>query len=652
MSVATGGHRGPRAEIRRVFLSSTFLDLEERRRQVIEAIEGFEDLKCVAMERFTATAQPALETCLAEARDADLFLGILAYRYGWIPDGQTKSITELEHDAAHAAGIDRLMFVVDERKRPMIPELDADPGPERWTQQGRLATFKQRLSATGITPRPFGNDTDLITRVLTAIAQWRDLKRLPPVDAPVHGERELEREREQQAEMRYRDALLAEHRYLRFVGFTSKQRAPMSLEELFVPLLASARSAVRAGIETDPDLESPPDERGAKRFASSDDGIQLAQCLALAQAKGRRGAVIEGRPGAGKTTHLRRLCFGLLNQGPGILGLEDGQGAPSWLPVFIPLRSIRKEDFESGLAAVIARALPEHCGLDEAFTRRLIERGHLVLLFDGLDEAPPERRESFAAWLEGQLENCAHSVFILTTRPAGYSKATRATLAELALDFEIQPLSDEQIREFVNRWYRLHETTSSELDHAAAVARGAKAAQELLDRLAQPAMRAGRILEMTANPLLLTIICLVHRDGGSYLPDDAARLYAEASQVLLESWRRAKGLEVELSADRAGSVLRPLARFLHEQPGRTSASAAEIAKVIAGPLKEIRWTRTPDDFLCAIRDESGLLVGLGDDRFAFLHLGFQEYFTALEIHARIAEHAPRRRPRAGRAAAR
>ncbi|MFO1050619.1 MAG: DUF4062 domain-containing protein [Planctomycetota bacterium] len=146
--------------VHKVFLSSTFLDQEERRRHIIAAIESFEDMKCVAMERFTATTHPALETCRKGASEADLFIGILAYRYGWIPDGEQKSITELEHDAAHAAGVDRLMFTIDPRKRPMIPEVDADPMPDRWARQQMLDTFKGRLSGTGITARTFSDDTE------------------------------------------------------------------------------------------------------------------------------------------------------------------------------------------------------------------------------------------------------------------------------------------------------------------------------------------------------------------------------------------------------------------------------------------------------------------------------------------------------------
>jgi len=53
----------------------------------------------------TASTRPTVEECLRYAREADLLVGIIAWRYGWEPDG-TKSITEMEYEAAEQ----RLMF--------------------------------------------------------------------------------------------------------------------------------------------------------------------------------------------------------------------------------------------------------------------------------------------------------------------------------------------------------------------------------------------------------------------------------------------------------------------------------------------------------------------------------------------------------------
>ena len=78
-----------------VFISSTFLDNEERRKLVEDAILR-SGMHPVGMERFTASANPTVDECRRQARECDVYLGIIAHRYGWIPDGVDISITELE----------------------------------------------------------------------------------------------------------------------------------------------------------------------------------------------------------------------------------------------------------------------------------------------------------------------------------------------------------------------------------------------------------------------------------------------------------------------------------------------------------------------------------------------------------------------------
>ena len=73
------------------------------------------------MEIFPASTESTVNECLRYAEEADVLLGIIAWRYGWEPDGE-KSITEMEYDAAK----ERLMFQIDPDV-PVKPEKDFDP---------------------------------------------------------------------------------------------------------------------------------------------------------------------------------------------------------------------------------------------------------------------------------------------------------------------------------------------------------------------------------------------------------------------------------------------------------------------------------------------------------------------------------------------
>jgi hypothetical protein len=124
----------------KVFVSSAYVDNIERRKVVQDAITMAE-MVWHGMEIFTAGTRTTVEECLRCAREADVLVGIIAWRYGWIPENCEKSITEMEYDAAK----ERLMFVIDPQL-PVNPEEDFDPLPERFEKQQKLCEFQQRFS--------------------------------------------------------------------------------------------------------------------------------------------------------------------------------------------------------------------------------------------------------------------------------------------------------------------------------------------------------------------------------------------------------------------------------------------------------------------------------------------------------------------------
>jgi len=78
----------------RVFLSSTFTDLAEYRRTVQGAIRQLGTVD-VSMEHFGARDERPADECVRLVRqESDLFVGIYAYKYGYVPDGADVSISE------------------------------------------------------------------------------------------------------------------------------------------------------------------------------------------------------------------------------------------------------------------------------------------------------------------------------------------------------------------------------------------------------------------------------------------------------------------------------------------------------------------------------------------------------------------------------
>ena len=82
----------------KVFISSTYQDLIDYRAAAIEAVEGT-SYQAVKMEVFGARSDEPLNACLQEIEQCDLFIGIYAHRYGYVPDSSNISITEMEYQA-------------------------------------------------------------------------------------------------------------------------------------------------------------------------------------------------------------------------------------------------------------------------------------------------------------------------------------------------------------------------------------------------------------------------------------------------------------------------------------------------------------------------------------------------------------------------
>jgi len=95
-----------------VFISSTSEDLQEHRAAVKSAIERLE-LRPIDMQNFGSQSGNALDISLEQVSKSDIFIGIIAHRYGYVPQGMEKSVTEQEYDEALRRNIPRLMYLVD-----------------------------------------------------------------------------------------------------------------------------------------------------------------------------------------------------------------------------------------------------------------------------------------------------------------------------------------------------------------------------------------------------------------------------------------------------------------------------------------------------------------------------------------------------------
>ena len=97
----------------KIYISSTYSDLVEHRQQVYDILRKMR-YDVMAMEDYVATDQRPLDKCLADVISCQVYVGIFAWRYGYIPPGQEQSITELEYRQAGQSDLERLIFLLHE----------------------------------------------------------------------------------------------------------------------------------------------------------------------------------------------------------------------------------------------------------------------------------------------------------------------------------------------------------------------------------------------------------------------------------------------------------------------------------------------------------------------------------------------------------
>ena len=151
---------------KRVYVSSTYMDLVDHRAAVKTALERAQfDVEC--MEKYPAFDERPQDKCLEDVAQCDYYLLILALRYGFQPpkDNPKKlSTTQLEYEEAVRKGKPCLVFLLDE-DHPWPPKR-ADPNWQ--SPKSKIARFRQRVGL-GRGVRTFTTPDSLANAVLQAL---------------------------------------------------------------------------------------------------------------------------------------------------------------------------------------------------------------------------------------------------------------------------------------------------------------------------------------------------------------------------------------------------------------------------------------------------------------------------------------------------
>lgn len=127
-----------------VFISSTFADLEEERKEVMEAIIN---LNCfpAGMEMFPAADIEQFEYIKTIIDQSDYYILVIAGRYGSVTE-DGKSYTEKEYEYAIEKGIPVLVFVKKDIENIPVNKTDNSPELKERLLEFRKNVMKNRLA--------------------------------------------------------------------------------------------------------------------------------------------------------------------------------------------------------------------------------------------------------------------------------------------------------------------------------------------------------------------------------------------------------------------------------------------------------------------------------------------------------------------------
>jgi hypothetical protein len=331
--------------------------------------------------------------------------------------------------------------------------------------------------------------------------------------------------------------------------------------------------------------------------------------------------VILGDPGLGKSTLLQHLS------------LDWAEGASQLIPFLVELRKYtRDHSHPRSFLEFLESGTWSCCHLAQGELDRYLREHQATVLFDGLDEVfDPSLRGNIVAEIISFVRDYPAARVIVTTRVVGYAVGSPNPELFRAAGFRqltLQDFNDEEIGEFISKWYAAAISDATERD-------------QLAGRLTKDIAGSSSIRELAGNPLLLTMMALLNRR--KHLPRERLKLYEACAELLVEGWDAARHLErsVYLTHDDKIEILQRIAyEMQHERHGLGGNMISEkrLRLILVSALgdRDIENPRmVADKIVSALAERDFMLCSVGDEQFSFVHRTFLEYFCAKEFRSHL-----------------
>jgi hypothetical protein len=297
--------------------------------------------------------------------------------------------------------------------------------------------------------------------------------------------------------------------------------------------------------------------------------------------------VLIANAGAGKTTSLQHYAY---LQAKALL---DNPCELRPLPLYVELRYYQASLWQLIMAALqVGGQQPSY---DENRLRREIAEGKWVLLLDGLNEVPNDRREQAFRELEWIIQQNGQARLVITSR-------RDVPLERLKLPvFRLDPLTDDQIVDFLKRHFP---------------------DKRQAETFARTLRRNSRLWDWGRNPLQLWMLAQVGLKAKGGLPENRGQLLRRFVEYLL---RREESKGPQTPRDIKLDLLSEIG-YQTRQSGRVSFPRQQAWQIIGQRCQQMHYEVDSAEFVREVCDNH-LLADQGE-QLAFAHEMYQEYFAA------------------------
>ena len=416
-----------------------------------------------------------------------------------------------------------------------------------------------------------------------------------------------------------RDSIREKCGFMRVLDMTQ----PIGMNDIYTDVNILEKITGRRRLDI-PELLEQSGVKDFERFSLSD--IREERVPGLEAVEKHSKLMILGKPGAGKTTFLKHLAIQCVEE----------RFKPKLVPLFITLKDFAEAPEQPSLLDYLSQLFIS-CGVDldtkkakekalktltssyDSSAESLLYKGKVLVLLDGLDEVKESDNSRVLQQIQSFTSQFHKNSFVITCRIAakGYT-------FEQFTEVEVADFDNRQIETFSTKWFQSKQDTVK--------------AKTFMGRL----QRDKGIRELATSPILLTLLCLVFEESGTF-PANRSELYKEGLDVLLKKWDVKRNIErdqvyKQLSLKRKEDLLSQIAIDTFE-PGNYFFKQKEVERRINDYIRNLPGANIEEDVLQtdsevvlkSIEAQHGLLVERARGIYSFSHLTFHEYFTARKL---------------------